>query len=122
MKLEMYGHYYRMFKETGGIPTKVTVVGIEGDTVTLVRGHYTKEDFEERSEDLDEAIRLFCLTKMKCNKDKILTSLTPKQQRLVEKEDKEIEVMIMQADYALEKFKNGGRLIRFRIPDCKLKQ
>lgn len=59
---------------------------------------------------------------MKCNKDKILTSLTPKQQRLVEKEDKEIEVMIMQADYALEKFKNGGRLIRFRIPDCKLKQ
>lgn len=108
MKLEMYGHYYRMFKGTGGVPTKVTVVGIEGDTVTLVRGHYTKEDFEERSEDLDEAIRLFCLTKMKCNKDKILTSLTPKQQRLVEKEDKEIEVMIMQADYALEKFKNGG--------------
>lgn len=104
----MYGHYYRMFKGTGGIPTKVTVVGIEGDTVTLVRGHYTKEDFEERSEDLDEAIRLFCLTKMKCNKDKILISLTPKQQRLVEKEDKEIEVMIMQADYALEKFKNGG--------------
>ena len=104
----MYGHYYRMFKGIGGIPTKVTVVGIEGDTVTLVRGHYTKEDFEERSEDLDEAIRLFCLTKMKCNKDKILTSLTPKQQRLVEKEDKEIEVMIMQADYALEKFKNGG--------------
>lgn len=83
MKLEMYGHYYRMFKGTGGVPTKVTVVGIEGDTVTLVRGHYTKEDFEERSEDLDEAIRLFCLTKMKCNKDKILTSLTPKQQRLV---------------------------------------
>lgn len=108
MKLEMYGHYYRMFKGTGGVPTKVTVVGIEGDSVTLVRGHYTKEDFEERSEDLDEAIRLFCLTKMKCNKDKILTSLTPKQQRLVEKEDKEIEVMIMQADYALEKFKNGG--------------
>ena len=86
MKLEMYGHYYRMFKGTGGVPTKVTVVGIEGDTVTLVRGHYTKEDFEERSEDLDEAIRLFCLTKMKCNKDKILTSLTPKQQRLVEKD------------------------------------
>ena len=47
MKLEMYGHYYRMFKGTGGVPTKVTVVGIEGDTVTLVRGHYTKEDFEE---------------------------------------------------------------------------
>lgn len=108
MKLEMYGHYYRMFKGTGGVPTKVTVVGIEGDTVTLVRGHYTKEDFEERSEDLNEAIRLFCLTKMKCKKDKILISLTPKQQRLVEKEDKEIEVMIMQADYALEKFKNGG--------------
>ena len=41
MKLEMYGHYYRMFKGTGGVPTKVTVVGIEGDTVTLVRGHYT---------------------------------------------------------------------------------
>ena len=108
MKLEMYGHYYRMFKGTGGVPTKVTVVGIEGDTVTLVRGHYTKEDFEERSEDLDEAIRLFCLTKMKCKKDKILISLTPKQQRLVEKEDKKIEAMIMQADYALEKFKNGG--------------
>ena len=26
MKLEMYGHYYRMFKGTGGVPTKVTVV------------------------------------------------------------------------------------------------
>ena len=36
MKLEMYGHYYRMFKGTGGVPTKVTVVGIEGDTVTLI--------------------------------------------------------------------------------------
>lgn len=36
-----------------------------------------------------------------------IESITP-QQRLVEKEDKEIEVMIMQADYALEKFKNGG--------------
>lgn len=33
MKLEMYGHYYRMFKGTGGVPTKVTVVGILG-TIT----------------------------------------------------------------------------------------
>lgn len=104
----MYGHYYKMFKGTGSVPTKVTVVGIEGDTVTFVRGHITKGDFEERSEDLDEAIKLFCLTKMKCNKEKILTSLTPKQKRLLEKEDAEIERMIMQADYALEKFKNGG--------------
>lgn len=30
----MYGHYYKMFKGTGSVPTKVTVVGIEGDTVT----------------------------------------------------------------------------------------
>jgi len=104
----MYGHYYKMFKGTGSVPTKVTVVGIEGDTVTLVRGHITKGDFEERSEDLDEAIKLFCLTKMKCNKEKILTSLTPKQKSLLEKEDAEIERMIMQENYALEKFKNGG--------------
>lgn len=104
----MYGHYYKIFKGTGSVPTKVTVVGIEGDTVTFVRGHITKGDFEERSEDLDEAIKLFCLTKMKCNKEKVLTSLTPKQQRLLEKEDAEIERMIMQENYALEKFKNGG--------------
>ena len=48
------------------------------------------------------------LQKMKCNKEKVLTSLTPKQQRLLEKEDAEIERMIMQENYALEKFKNGG--------------
>lgn len=108
MEIKMYGHYYKMFKGTGSVPTKVTVVGIEGDTVTLVRGHITKGDFEERSEDLDEAIKLFCLTKMKCNKEKILTSLTPKQKSLLEKEDAEIERMIMQENYALEKFKNGG--------------
>ena len=46
MEIKMFGHYYRMFKGTGGIPTKVTVVGIEGDIVTLVRGHLTKEDFD----------------------------------------------------------------------------
>ena len=91
MKLEMYGHYYRMFKGTGGVPTKVTVVGIEGDTVTLVRGNYTKEDFEERSEDLDEAIRLFCLTKMKCNKDKILTSLTQSNKDLLKKKTRRLK-------------------------------
>lgn len=108
MEIKMYGHYYKIFKGTGSVPTKVTVVGIEGDTVTFVRGHITKGDFEERSEDLDEAIKLFCLTKMKCNKEKVLTSLTPKQQRLLEKEDAEIERMIMQENYALEKFKNGG--------------
>ena len=106
MEIKMFGHYYRMFKGTGGIPTKVTVVGIEGDIVTLVRGHLTKDDFEERSEDLDEAIQLFCLTKMKCNKNKILTSLTPKQQRLIEKEDRQIERMIMQVGCALERLKN----------------
>lgn len=104
--IEMYGHYYRMFKGTGGVPTKVTVVGIEGDTVTLVRGHYTKENFEERSEDLDEAIRLFCLTKMKCKKDKILTTITPKQKSIIDKKDKEIQEMIDKADRALERFKN----------------
>lgn len=109
MEIKMFGHYYRMFKGTGGIPTKVTVVGIEGDIVTLVRGHLTKEDFEERSEDLDEAIKLFCLTKMKCNKNKMLTSLTPKQQRLIEKEDREIERMIMQVGCALdERFVDSG--------------
>lgn len=107
MEIKMFGHYYRMFKGTGGIPTKVTVVGIEGDIVTLVRGHLTKEDFEERSEDLDEAIKLFCLTKMKCNKNKMLTSLTPKQQRLIEKEDRKIERMAMQLGCALKRFKNG---------------
>lgn len=106
MEIKMFGHYYRMFKGTGGIPTKVTVVGIEGDIVTLVRGHLTKEDFEERSEDLDEAIKLFCLTKMKCNKNKMLTSLTPKQQRLIEKEDRKIERMAMQLGCALKRLQN----------------
>lgn len=40
-ELRMYGHYYKMVKGYGGIPRKVTVVGIDGDMVTIIYGHYS---------------------------------------------------------------------------------
>lgn len=94
-KLELFGNYYKASKGNGGIPEKVTVIAIDGDTVTFVRGHYSKEDLQYRS-----------LTENKCNVNKILTTITPKQKATIDKEDKEIQRIIDRADGALEEFKN----------------
>lgn len=105
--LKVYGNYYKHFKGRGGVPDKITVVAIDGDTVTYVRGHVSKEEFEERDPDLSRAINLMCKTKMKCSADRILTKISEGHKRIIAKEDAEIDRMLEQADIALEKFKNG---------------
>lgn len=75
-ELRMYGHYYKMVKGYGGIPRKATVVGIDGDMVTIIYGHYTREDLKYWDG----------LIKMRCNKQKIITRVTEKQKnRLIKK-------------------------------------
>lgn len=97
-QLKLYGNYYKIFKGNGGIPEKVTVIAIDGDVATFIRGHYSQEEFAES----------MCLIKNKCKSDRILTKITPKQKQLVDDEDKKIQKMIDKADKALEEFKNGG--------------
>ncbi|MDY2589590.1 MAG: hypothetical protein SOW32_05310 [Agathobacter sp.] len=93
--IKVYGNYYKLFKGNGGIPEKITVTAIDGDIVTFVRGHYNKGDLENMS-----------LLENKCNIDKIITTITPKQKSIIDKEDKEIQEIVDKADRALEKFKN----------------
>lgn len=45
--LVLYGNYYKMFNGNGGIPEKITVVEIKGDSVTFIRGHYTEADLQK---------------------------------------------------------------------------
>lgn len=104
-QLEIYGNYYKIFKGNSGIPEKVTVISIEGDDVTFVRGHYSKEEFAES----------MCLIKNKCKSDKILTKITPKQKQFIDDEDKKIQKAIDKADKLLEEFKNGGMRYYKRI-------
>lgn len=106
-ELEKYGRYYKVFKGNGGIPEKVTVIKIDGDTVTFIRGHHTKADFAERGSSVNEAIKNMCLTKMKCSIDKILPTITPKQKQIIDREERKFQRMIEEADKALEEFKNG---------------
>ena len=107
-QLELYGNYYKMFKGNGGMPEKVTVIDIEGDIVTFVSGHHSKEEFAERGNTVNEAIYNMCLVKNNCNSNKILTKITPKQKQRIDEEDKKIQKAIDEADRVLEKFKNGG--------------
>lgn len=108
--LKVYGNYYKHFKGRGGVPDKITVVAIDGDTVTYVRGHISKQEFEERDPDLNRAINLMCKTKMKCSVDRILTKISEGHKRIIAKEDAKIERILEQADIALEKFKNGYQI------------
>ena len=105
--LKVYGNYYKHFKGRGGVPDKITVVAIDGDTVTYVRGYISKQEFEERDPDLNEAINCMCLSKMKCSADRILTKISEGQKRIIAKEDAKIERILERADIALERFKNG---------------
>lgn len=107
--LKLYGSYYKVFKGRHGIPDKITVIDIDGDTITFIRGHYTLEELTERADTIDEAINSLCLSKNKCSADKILTKISPKQKAILDKEDKEIQKMIYEAGRALEEFKNGYR-------------
>lgn len=77
-KIELYGKYYKIFKGNGGIPEKITVVGINGDEVLIVRGHYEKQDLEDSP------------IKMRCNKSAIITRITDKQKAIIEKKENEI--------------------------------
>ena len=47
-ELRVYGHYYKLFKGEGGIPREVTVIAIDGDMVTIINGHHTKEELEKK--------------------------------------------------------------------------
>ncbi|GAA6266937.1 MAG: hypothetical protein ACLT4A_15440 [Anaerobutyricum soehngenii] len=104
--LVLYGNYYKMFNGNGGIPEKITVVEIKGDSVTFIRGHYTEADFAERGNTVDEAIYNMCLQKSKCNEKDILRTITPGQKQLLDKEDRKIKSLIESADKALEEFKD----------------
>lgn len=105
-ELRVYGHYYKLFKGEGGIPREVTVIEIKDDTVTFIRGHYTKADFAERGNTVDEAIASMCLCKNKCSEKTILRTITPGQKRILDEENRKINFLIERADKALEAFKN----------------
>ena len=95
-ELKVYGHYYKMFKGDGGIPREVTVIALDGDMVTVINGHHTKEELGD------------CTTpiKMRCNKNAIITNVTEKQKKQIDKENARIQKMIEEADRSLEALKN----------------
>lgn len=96
-QVKLYGKYYKLFNGNGGIPGKITIVAINNNTVTFVRGHHSKEELEYMSPLLEN----------KCNVEKIITTITPKQKSVIDKEDREFQKMIDRADRVLEAFKNG---------------
>lgn len=106
-ELKVYGHYYKIFKGNRGIPERVTIIEIDGDIVTFIRGHYTEADFAERGNTVNEAISSMCLTKNKCNEKTILRTITPGQKRIIDEEDRKIEALLEKQYKALEAFKNG---------------
>lgn len=95
-ELKLYGHYYKMFKGDGGIPREVTIIALDGDMVTIINGHHTKEELGN------------CMTpiKMQCSKSTIITNVTEKQMKQIDKENSKIQKMIEEADRNLEAFKN----------------
>ena len=80
---------------------------MNGDNVTFVKGHYNRDIFAERGNTIDEAIKNMCLVKNVCKADKILTTITKKQEQSIEAEERKIQTMNNKADKALEEFKNG---------------
>ena len=96
-QVKLYGKYYKLFKGNGGIPCKITIVAINNNIVTFVRGHHSKEELENMS----------LLLENKCNVEKIITAITPKQKSVIDEKDREFQKMIDRADKVLEVFKNG---------------
>lgn len=83
--LEQYGNYYKLFKGHGTTPQKITVVEIDGENVTFIMGHHSKDELLSRGDTVDEAIRNMCLIKNKCNVSKIIIKATKKQNEALRK-------------------------------------
>ena len=98
--IELYGNYYKLFKGHGTTPQKITVVEIDGENVTFIMGHYSKDELLSRGDTVDEAIRNMCLVKNKCNISKIIIKATKKQNEALRKNEKRIKRMIMEMDRA----------------------
>lgn len=96
-RLKLYGHYYKMFKGNRGIPEKVTVINVKDNLVMYCRGHYSKEELEEHSE----------ICKMQCKPQAILTDISEKQKKLVEKQEKEFNKVIDREEKELQMLKYG---------------
>lgn len=96
--LEQYGNYYKLFKGHGTTPQKITVVEIDGENVTFIMGHHSKDELLSRGDTVDEAIRNMCLVKNKCNANKILRKATKKQIEALHKDEKRIKRMIEKMD------------------------
>lgn len=76
-EIKMYGHYYTLFKRDCGIPSRITVVGIDGGNATVVHGHLAEEESKN------------CKIKMNCSQKKILTELTDEQKNHIKMRDLE---------------------------------
>lgn len=98
--IELYGNYYKLFKGHGTTPQKITVVEIDGENVTFIMGHHSKDELLDRGDTVDEAIRNMCLIKNKCNVSKIIIKATKKQNEALRKNEKRIKRMIMEMDRA----------------------
>lgn len=96
--LEQYGNYYKLFKGYGTTPQKITVIAIDGETVTFIMGHHSKEELFNRGNTIDEAIRNMCLVKNKCNISKVIIKATKKQNEALCKDEKRINRMIVEMD------------------------
>lgn len=96
--IELYGNYYKLFKGHGTTPQKITVVEIDGENVTFIMGHHSKDELLSRGDTVDEAIRNMCLVKNKCNVSKILLKATKKQIEALHKDEKRIKRMIEKMD------------------------
>ena len=96
--IELYGNYYKLFKGHGTTPQKITVVEIDGENVTFIMGHHSKDELLSRGDTVDEAIRNMCLIKNKCNVSKIILKATKKQIEALHKDEKRIKRMIEKMD------------------------
>lgn len=96
--IELYGNYYKLFKGHGTTPQKITVVEIDGENVTFIMGHHSKDELLSRGDTVDEAIRNMCLVKNKCNISKIIIKATKKQNEALRKNEQRIKRMIAEMD------------------------
>ena len=97
--MKIYGNYYKMFKGYGGIPQKITIVNIDGDTVTYVRGHYSKEELTDPYSAMP--------IKNQCKTEKIILKMSAKQKAILDEQDKKFDRIVRKAEEKLEKFKNS---------------